>query len=101
MIAQPLLRKYVEGREDHLTEEQAKQIIQECMKVLFYRDARSLNKVCANSAYPITGDSGLTVCSTKWRRLRRRASRSPSRSLHPQSGRSLRRLGVMAPRLSR
>lgn len=46
MIAQPLLRKYVEGREEELTEEQAKKIIEECMKVLFYRDARSLNKVC-------------------------------------------------------
>lgn len=44
MIAQPLLRKAVEGREHELTEEEATAIIQECMKVLFYRDARSLNK---------------------------------------------------------
>ncbi|KAJ7572473.1 proteasome endopeptidase complex beta subunit [Mycena floridula] len=43
-IAQPLLRKYVEGNEDTLTEAQAMQIMEECMKVLFYRDARSLNK---------------------------------------------------------
>ncbi|KZO97263.1 proteasome endopeptidase complex beta subunit [Calocera viscosa TUFC12733] len=43
-IAQPLLRKAVEGRETTLTEEEARVIIQECMKVLFYRDARSLNK---------------------------------------------------------
>ncbi|EJD38155.1 proteasome endopeptidase complex, beta subunit [Auricularia subglabra TFB-10046 SS5] len=44
MIAQPLLRKYVEGREEQIEEEEAKRIIAECMKVLFYRDARSLNK---------------------------------------------------------
>lgn len=45
-IAQPLLRKAVEGRENELTEEEARQIIEECMRVLFYRDARSLDKVC-------------------------------------------------------
>ncbi|TEB22908.1 proteasome endopeptidase complex beta subunit [Coprinellus micaceus] len=44
MIAQPLLRKAVEGREDVLTEEEARKIIQECMRVLYYRDARSLDK---------------------------------------------------------
>jgi 20S proteasome subunit beta 7 len=43
-IAQPLLRKAVEGRETTLTEEEAVTIFQDCMKVLFYRDARSLNK---------------------------------------------------------
>ncbi|KAF8970969.1 nucleophile aminohydrolase [Flammula alnicola] len=43
-IAQPLLREAVEGREDTLTEEQALAIIENSMKVLFYRDARSLNK---------------------------------------------------------
>jgi len=44
MIAIPLLRKAVEGRETTLEEEEAKQLIVDCMKVLFYRDARSLNK---------------------------------------------------------
>ncbi|KAF8990248.1 proteasome endopeptidase complex beta subunit [Cyathus striatus] len=43
-IAQPLLRKAVEGREDQLTEEEALEIIETCMKVLYYRDARSLDK---------------------------------------------------------
>ncbi|CDZ96951.1 proteasome endopeptidase complex beta subunit [Phaffia rhodozyma] len=43
-IAQPLLRKAVEGNEDTLTREQAEQVMIECMKVLYYRDARSLNK---------------------------------------------------------
>ena len=45
-IAQPLLRKAVEGYEDVLTEEQARKILEDSMRVLFYRDARSLNKVC-------------------------------------------------------
>lgn len=44
-IAQPLLRKAVEGYEDVLTEEQARKILEDSMRVLFYRDARSLNKV--------------------------------------------------------
>ena len=44
-IAQPLLRTAVEGRENTLTEEEAHAIIENSMRVLFYRDARSLNKV--------------------------------------------------------
>ena len=43
-IALPLLRKAVEGREEILTEVEAQKIIEESMRVLFYRDARSLNK---------------------------------------------------------
>ncbi|KAG6855164.1 hypothetical protein H0H87_007427 [Tephrocybe sp. NHM501043] len=43
-IAQPLLRQAVEGKEDDLTEEEALRILEQSMKVLFYRDARSLDK---------------------------------------------------------
>ncbi|KAI8146014.1 nucleophile aminohydrolase [Fennellomyces sp. T-0311] len=43
-LAQPILRKRVEGRENDLTEEEAIKIIDDCMRVLFYRDARSMNK---------------------------------------------------------
>ncbi|KAF7725178.1 Proteasome subunit beta type-7 [Apophysomyces ossiformis] len=43
-LAQPILRKRVEGREDDITEQEAIEIINDCMRVLFYRDARSLNK---------------------------------------------------------
>ncbi|CEG77891.1 Putative Proteasome subunit beta type [Rhizopus microsporus] len=43
-LAQPILRRRVEGREDELTEEEAVEIMNECLRVLFYRDARSLNK---------------------------------------------------------
>lgn len=44
-LAQPMLRKAVEGNEDTLTENEARKLLEECMKVLYYRDARSLNKV--------------------------------------------------------
>lgn len=55
-LAQPMLRKAVEGREDTLTEAEARAVIEECMRVLctlhvsdvadpVYRDARSLNRV--------------------------------------------------------
>jgi len=46
-LAQPLLRKAVESKQaagEEITEEDAKQIIETCMRVLFYRDARSLNR---------------------------------------------------------
>ncbi|PWN46227.1 proteasome endopeptidase complex, beta subunit [Ceraceosorus guamensis] len=43
-LAQPLLRKAVEGRESTLDEAEARSILESCMKVLFYRDARSLNR---------------------------------------------------------
>jgi len=44
MIAQPLLRKAVEGREHEIGEGEAREILKASLKVLFYRDARSLNK---------------------------------------------------------
>lgn len=53
-IALPLLRKAVEGRETTLTEAEATDIMETCMKVLFYRDARSLNKVCSYSLRPLS-----------------------------------------------
>ncbi|KAI8804843.1 nucleophile aminohydrolase [Cladochytrium replicatum] len=43
-LAQPILRKAVEGREDTLTEEEAVKLIDDAMRVLYYRDARSINK---------------------------------------------------------
>lgn len=45
-LAQPLLRKLAddEAAVQHVTKEQAVNAVQECMKVLFYRDARSMDK---------------------------------------------------------
>jgi len=60
-IAQPLLRKSVEGREETLTEEEAFQIIENSMRVLFYRDARSINKY---QVATIT-DTGVNISESK------------------------------------
>lgn len=46
-LAQPILRKEVEGRETELTEEEAIRIMETCIRVLYYRDARSIDKVCS------------------------------------------------------
>lgn len=45
-LAQPIMRRYAETEEEasKLTREEAVAVIRECMKVLFYRDARSLDK---------------------------------------------------------
>lgn len=45
-LAVPLLRKVADLDEDvkNVTEAQAREVIDTCMKVLFYRDARSLDK---------------------------------------------------------
>jgi len=45
-LAQPLLRKMVASEADveNIGREQAIEAVKECMKVLFYRDARSLDK---------------------------------------------------------
>lgn len=70
-IAQPLLRKAVEGNEDTLTEDQAVEILEQSMKVLFYRDARSLNKVrCSLKFYMLYrfGAKHILICSTNWPR---------------------------------
>lgn len=43
-LAQPLLRKAVEGREDTLEEEEAKSILEGCMKVLCECSALDVNR---------------------------------------------------------
>jgi 20S proteasome subunit beta 7 len=45
-LAQPILRKEAEGKEDVLTEDEAIKIMETCIRVLYYRDARSIDKVC-------------------------------------------------------
>ena len=45
-LAQPLLRKAIEGdKANTLTEQEARKVMEDCMRVLYYRDARSLNKL--------------------------------------------------------
>jgi 20S proteasome subunit beta 7 len=48
-LAQPILRKALEQTPpETMTEAQARKVIEECLRVLFYRDARSLNRVTIN-----------------------------------------------------
>lgn len=44
-LAQPILRKATEQRTEPLTEEEAREVLENCMRVLYYRDARSMNKI--------------------------------------------------------
>ncbi|KAK4240319.1 nucleophile aminohydrolase [Achaetomium macrosporum] len=46
MLAQPIMRRYAATEEDaaRLSREEAVKVVKECMKVLFYRDARSLDR---------------------------------------------------------
>lgn len=59
-LATPLLRQLVDDEKDveKVTEEQAKEAIAKCMKVLFYRDARSLDKY---SLAVISKDGGVKI----------------------------------------
>lgn len=57
-IAQPLLRKALENKNsEEITEEEAKKLLDDCMRVLFYRDARSLNKM----QRAIINSSGISI----------------------------------------
>lgn len=63
-IAQPLLREAFEakagtdGKGEQLTGEEAEKLLDECMKVLFYRDARSINKVSTFSSRSVAPSRG-------------------------------------------
>lgn len=56
-LAVPLMRKALdslgENGEEKLDEKDARKVIEQCMQVLFYRDARSLNKVRLRRCPPI------------------------------------------------
>jgi hypothetical protein len=66
-IAQPLLRKAVEGRENELSEGEARKIIEDSMRVLFYRDARSIDKVSCRMSRKEIADHQPFFNSTKLR----------------------------------
>lgn len=88
-IAQPLLRKAVEGHESTLTEAEAEAIMESCMKVLFYRDARSLNKV--NQDWATTKCARLIIrCSTKLQQSRQKERRFLNQRRWTRSGLLLR-----------
>ncbi len=59
-LAQPILRRIIpdEATVDQISQEQAVEAVKECMKVLFYRDARSLDRY---SIATITKDGGVNL----------------------------------------
>jgi len=59
-LAQPILRRKVKDEKDaeNLTKEEAVELVKECMKVLFYRDARSTDKY---SIAVVTKDGGVDL----------------------------------------
>lgn len=75
-IAQPLLRNAVDDRDQPLSENEAIAVIQLCMKALFYRDARSLNKVRLTSRYHLRKYWRSAVSNRKGDRRRHNSLRS-------------------------
>lgn len=83
-----------------MTEEQAREVMESAMKVLFYRDARSLNKVSRKvdtnvgferkEGRECGTDNKLLCCSFKLLLSPRTESRSGNHRSHPHRGLSLR-----------
>lgn len=67
-LAQPLLREAVEGHEDTLMEEGARQLLEKCMKVLWYRDARSTDiiQIAKVTAQGVTISDPYQVQPQEW-----------------------------------
>lgn len=75
-MAQPLLRKHLEnsGGSENISYEQARLIMEECMRVMFYRDARSLNRIQIGTIWKernVMGRHGVEITepfslSTEW-----------------------------------
>lgn len=65
-IAVPMMRKALEAN-PALTQVEAVKLLQDCLKVLFYRDARSINKyeIAVITEDGVAIDSGLS-CETNW-----------------------------------
>lgn len=66
-IALPLLRQALERKPDGLTREEARAIITDCLRVLFYRECRTINKFQIADASPegVTIGEPFTV-DTNW-----------------------------------
>ena len=59
-LAKPILRNFLDSKNgdvNNISEQEAREVLEKCMKVLYYRDARSLNKIQIATATA----SGLTI----------------------------------------
>ena len=50
------MREAVEGKENVITEEEAKKILEDCMRIVYYRDCRAFKMVRAPNLAKITPD---------------------------------------------
>jgi 20S proteasome subunit beta 7 len=74
-LAIPLLRQLIPDDKDYInvTEEEAKKVINDCMRVLFYRDARSMDKFSlvtmkyADNSLDFNFEKNLPVENQSWR----------------------------------
>ncbi|XP_057244978.1 proteasome subunit beta type-4-like, partial [Malurus melanocephalus] len=64
-LAQPLLRAALE-RDQLPTREEARDLLERCLKVLYYRDARSFNRVCIPNPPQIHPKSILNLSQNPW-----------------------------------
>lgn len=66
-MAQPLMRKATEGREGKISQQEAEELLERCMRVLYYRDARSINKyqIATITSSGVT-ISGARHATTNW-----------------------------------
>lgn len=69
-LAVPLLRRAVpdEAAVEGITRERAIEVVEECMKVLFYRDARSMNKYTMAVVTGGKDDEGKEKVNIEWRK---------------------------------
>lgn len=70
-MAVPLMRKVVDrdGDEDKVSEEQARKLLVECLRVLYYRDGRSLDKysIAVITQEGVKLEHGLKLTGMNWR----------------------------------
>jgi hypothetical protein len=98
-FAQPLLREAYEQRMEQgkrgekegelLSRQEAEAVLDNCMKVLFYRDARSLNKVSSKTNRELRGSKRKAETG---RRIARLFNSSSTKSLRSQTTGSISRL---------
>lgn len=50
VFLQPLMREVIEKKAD-ITKQEARDLVERCLKVLYYRDARSYNRVSFDSRF--------------------------------------------------
>lgn len=67
-IAQPILRKFYADKNGDITEQEAREVLEKCLQVLFYRDARAADRIqiaVVNDQGPVIDEP--KIIPTNWR----------------------------------